>query len=188
MTECATLPPVPVLVVNDPTLLEIVAQFVIPVLSLIVAIVATWAAVKAIRQAQASDKRARESVEAQGRSRYADRLRDYARSLRDMNLGLGKPGFNSLTDPWQDLLREAPDDDCPALVVWITNSYGSFEHAHRGQRIQELTQALLNLHGEVEERVRAWENGLGFSNDPPFTSRSWPKPHTGASAGAGNAP
>lgn len=173
--------PIPVYVTNDATWLEIVAQLAIPVLSLAAAIVAAVGTVLAVQQARKADQRA-DRAEARAKARenernradYAAQLRDHAREIRD-----GYPSsrtIQGITDPWRDLVRDAPDDAARQLVIWITNAFGDFEQAFRLSAPSARTQELSNLHGEVESRIEAWKRDGEAPDGPPVVKQFWPAP------------
>lgn len=173
--------PIPVVVTNDPSLLEIFTQFAIPSLSLAAAIVAAVGTVFAVKGAKRADeradraeRRAEHAAKERVRADYARRLRDHAREIRD-----GYPSrqtVHSIGDPWRDLLRDAPDDAARQLVTWIGNAFGDFEHAFRMTDRSRRDQELSNLYGEVESRIEVWMRDGEAPAGPPIAKQFWPAP------------
>ena len=127
--------PLPVEITNDPGPLDWSSGVVLPALSLLVAVVALFVAIRAERR-QLSDKRRDERVD------YGKQLHAYSMKLRDET--------PLSPDEGKDLKRAAPDRHGLALLNWLETTYGQLEAEYRPKIAREF------VHDAAADKIAVW--------------------------------
>lgn len=161
--------PLPVVLVNDPSWLDITTQIVIPVLSLLVA-------AAAILHAHTSQHR-REAKEDVQRSRtardaFAPQLRNFGRNYR-----AGRPAAGAqFIDEWNEVMAGAPDVASRKIAGWAMLQYGMLDlaFARRPDQVATREHARLLLQTDFETRVRAWQVSGEVNLSPHHGEDEWP--------------
>lgn len=164
-------PIVPVLITNEPSIVEILSNIVAPALSIALAAIAIWLTVRADRHRKRAEERLAVLAERDSRRSYAERFVLFTRSRRRDALD---PMSITHLDDWNDLRHSAPDLQSESLLAWAVTEYNDLDAAHSAAGADG-TLARVLLQHDIEERVHLWVLSGFAKTRPPHGGRSdWP--------------
>lgn len=144
--------PLPVLLVNEPTWVEIATQVALPILSLLIA---GGAILHAHVWERRRDRTEREQRGRSARDAFAPRLQAFS---RQQQAGATQGGAKFI-DAWNDVSTAAPDDASRKLINWVIWNYQWLQMTYqvRADQAASREQAEIDLQMDFESRIRAWQ-------------------------------